>query len=215
MGIRFLCRHCKKRLNIKATQAGRKGKCPHCQGTIDVPMESTLTGARQRRVGGVEHPDFEDPSSEDPSSEDLQRETFSLGQPDRPVTFGKIDPIAESPDRIWYFRSRSLGEKGPLKSQVMREYVDRGEVTVGCVVWRDDWSDWAPAEKAFPELAKLAKSQKQKARLEQAIKDSTYKFPDELLHPPRRNYRLAVAIAVVIGLLVVALLVYVFLKFVK
>ena len=42
MGIRFLCDHCLKRLNVKAKQAGTFCVCPDCESEIQVPLESTV-----------------------------------------------------------------------------------------------------------------------------------------------------------------------------
>ena len=88
-------------------------------------------------------PDFNSDSNEQPY------ETFMLDKPRLPASLGKVDPIAEAPSRVWYFRSRELGEKGPLKGKMMQECLDRGQVKVGCIVWRDDWHDWLPAECSF------------------------------------------------------------------
>lgn len=78
---------------------------------------------------------------------------FMLDRPSPPEDFGKVDPIKSAPKKVWYFRSKLIGERGPLKSKVMQSHVDRGDVTVGCMVWREDWDDWVAAELAFPHLA--------------------------------------------------------------
>lgn len=51
MGIRFLCENCQKRLNVKAHQAGKSGKCPHCGKPIVVPLKSTLAEASDKPRG--------------------------------------------------------------------------------------------------------------------------------------------------------------------
>lgn len=48
MGIRFLCESCLERLNVKAEQAGKRGKCPHCGDTILIPLESTIVARRRK-----------------------------------------------------------------------------------------------------------------------------------------------------------------------
>ena len=40
MAIRFLCGHCKKVVNVKDEFAGKRGKCPHCQKIVLVPVPS-------------------------------------------------------------------------------------------------------------------------------------------------------------------------------
>ncbi len=82
-------------------------------------------------------------------------EQFLLEKPAVSINLGKIDPIAEAPEKVWYFRSRELGEKGPLKARQMQECIDCGEVSFGCVVWREDWEDWQLAERVFPPLVAI------------------------------------------------------------
>lgn len=249
MGIRFLCIHCENRLNVKASQAGQEGECPHCGKTILVPTKSTIPSplekARPRRrpshVGSdskIELLDTEnDPSiglpmnraintagaraSKAPaapkranSNPTSSSNSFELDKPGPPESLGKIDPIAEAPKRVWYFRSREIGEKGPLRAKAMREHVDRGEVTVGCIVWREDWEDWMPAEKVFPALAEQAKQMRQQDRVDRAFKDANYKIPDEFnphseLNKKRRfRHQLFIA-AIAAGILVIGVLIYV------
>ncbi len=218
MGIRFLCHHCEKRLNVKQTQAGSEGMCPHCSETIHVPLKSTIPSAIEKRnhearnsqrvksiqgddsiglhdvdnqetmeglaaekrqisSGGKTTETLKRKQSESDAmltfdSNDDSTELFMLAKPEPPETFGKIDPIAEAPSRIWYFRSHELGERGPLKGKSMQESLDRGEVTVGCVVWRDDWEDWFEAEKVFPKLVAEAKNQRKQAYVERALREA-------------------------------------------
>ena len=77
---------------------------------------------------------------------------FMLDRPSPSPDFGKIDPIKAAPDKVWYFRNKEIGEKGPLKSRVMQQHVIAGDVSAGCLVWREDWEDWAAAEDAFPQI---------------------------------------------------------------
>ncbi len=83
-------------------------------------------------------------------------DSFLLDKPEPPPTLGKVDPIAEAPRKVWYFRSKSLGEKGPLKGREIQSHLDNGDIEVGCLVWREDWEDWQPAERVFPSLVAMA-----------------------------------------------------------
>ena len=49
MGIRFLCEHCQRRLNVKDTQAGQYCFCPDCEKEILVPMASTIGPPMRRK----------------------------------------------------------------------------------------------------------------------------------------------------------------------
>ena len=61
------------------------------------------------------------PISKKQFDSDNSTELFMLDKPLPPDSFGKVDPIAEAPSRVWYFRSHELGEKGPLKAKAMQK----------------------------------------------------------------------------------------------
>ena len=182
MGIRFTCCHCRKLLNIKTAQAGCVGECPHCHGVIAVPgrhwqnarvpQKKTAQPAdsgddrqhmRQAELSGsirVVSSEMPPKSSlagarRNDSSRNSSTDIFLLDRPQVPETLGKVDPIAEAPHLVWYFRSRSIGERGPLKARAMQQHLNDGVVTIGCLVWREDWLEWQPAEKVFPSLVAL------------------------------------------------------------
>jgi DNA-directed RNA polymerase subunit RPC12/RpoP len=130
-------------------------------------------------------------------------ESFLLDKPQPPSTLGKVDPIAEAPRKIWYFRSKKLGERGPLKAKTMRQHVENGDVTIGCIVWREDWEDWQPAERVFPKLV-----QEMKERAAARLAHTAQGIPEELNpHSPlrRRQRRLQMLgiIAIAAGLLTI------------
>jgi hypothetical protein len=47
MGIRFFCPNGHK-LNVKAFQAGRRGICPHCGVSVEIPLQSTRPTSKER-----------------------------------------------------------------------------------------------------------------------------------------------------------------------
>lgn len=48
MGIRFYCPNgCK--VHVKAFQAGRRGICPHCGTSVDIPWQSTRESSKEKR----------------------------------------------------------------------------------------------------------------------------------------------------------------------
>lgn len=249
MGIRFICEHCQQRLNVKSTQAGQKGECPHCQNIITVPTDSTKSNAD---LANEENVTIDSPLDIDSqildaglsgsialeADESLESfsipfapqmigakaegkdrfttaDSFLLDKPEPPTTLGKVDPIAEAPRKVWYFRSKVLGEKGPLKGREMQEYLDKGDVNVGCIVWREDWEDWQPAERVFPPLVALAE------QLETNRKDqSGSKIPDELnphsaLQRSRRRMRIIGIVAIAAGLLTIGALAFVLIQLIS
>ena len=102
----------------------------------------------------------------------------------------------------------------------MREHVDNGSVFIGCIVWREDWEDWVPAEKVFPSLVAEAKERRKQDRIHRAFKDANYQIPDELnphselSRRRRRKNRIFIG-AIACGLAIVGLLVFVLTKLVN
>ena len=142
MGIRFRCKRCETRLNIKATHAGKVGLCPKCKSKIKIPLESESDA-----------PDlFQSVSTAD------SVDSFMLDKPFNPSMLpGHADPIEQKPLKIWYVRDPKLGEKGPLKGRELRGMIDDGVLEPDGRVWREDWEDWLHAGTVFPKIAELAK----------------------------------------------------------
>jgi len=44
MPIEFRCQNCDKLLRTPDDSGGKKGRCPHCQGVMDIPLQSTAAG---------------------------------------------------------------------------------------------------------------------------------------------------------------------------
>ncbi len=241
MGIRFICIHCHKHLNVKASQAGQVGECPHCRESIQVPASSADSMAEQANsesetINAVFHVDrqitqaglstsihLESESALDqfsipysPSAQTASTSqptpivdpanTFLLDKPRLPSTLGKVDPIAQAPRKIWYFRSKQLGEKGPLKAKQMQERLDNGDVTIGCIVWREDWEDWQPAERVFPALVALAQQNKTAEQRQGGGIPDEFNPHSELQKRKRKKQILGI-IAIAAGLLTIGLLV--------
>jgi DNA-directed RNA polymerase subunit RPC12/RpoP len=252
MGIRFLCHHCEKRLNVKASQAGAEGQCPHCNGSIVVPIESTIPSALEKQMqihrgkqraeshqednsiglhkideqvtmdgipaevrqrASTEAAKFKsDAVATFDSDSDESTEMFMLDKPKPSDTLGKVDPIAEAPQFVWYFRSHELGEKGPLKSKAMKKHLDNGDVQIGCIVWREDWHDWVPAEKVFPSLVAEVKTKRKNARVKRAFKAANFALPaslspeSEVDRRKRKHQRIFLGAIMSGGVLIVILL---------
>jgi hypothetical protein len=63
------------------------------------------------------------------------------------------DPIAEAPAAIWYVRPPSGGQYGPARGDIMRKWIAEGRVSGDSLVWREGWTDWRNAGQLFPSLA--------------------------------------------------------------
>jgi len=60
MGVRFYCSQCRRKLNVKAFQAGRRGLCPYCGASIQIPTQSTRPSSKELR-DQYGHPMSHDP----------------------------------------------------------------------------------------------------------------------------------------------------------
>jgi GYF domain 2 len=70
-----------------------------------------------------------------------------------PPAPNRADPIAESPNAVWYVRPPSGGQYGPARGDVMRKWIAEGRVSSDSLVWREGWTDWRDAGQLFPALA--------------------------------------------------------------
>jgi hypothetical protein len=160
---------------------------------FSVPMVGTMPSRRSMRY----------------SAKEASSDSFLLDKPQPSATLGKVDPIEEAPRKVWYFRSKNIGEKGPLRARAMREELDNGNCRIGCIVWREDWEDWQPAEKVFPELVALA----EKTVAQKLIRDANAAIPDELnpdsaFQRRRRRRRAIGMLAIAVGLTTIGVLAY-------
>jgi hypothetical protein len=62
------------------------------------------------------------------------------------------DPIAESPQAVWYVRPTTGGQYGPAAADVMQQWLDQGRVASDSLVWREGWPDWRTASTTFPKF---------------------------------------------------------------
>lgn len=125
MGIRCYCPQGHK-LNVKAEQAGKIGICPKCKVRFQIPFESTRPSHSHKSE-----------SSAEPDSA-----AQSASAPER--------PSAESAE--WYILGGDGREYGPVKKNVIEEWIAEHRVVGETVVW----SHQVPKTKAreiFPELA--------------------------------------------------------------
>lgn len=235
MGVRFYCSGCGEKLNVKAFQGGRRGLCPYCGASIDIPTKSTRPSSKRRQRqespprhgpsggGGLtRQPPARSPAGPPAGAQPdqgpgatpaeplgqaspitpAQTPTAPLGQPtaspsplgqpaslpssvgspgadapiqttsatsaDPPDAAGaqthpasapspspspaQTDPLAQSPDAVWYVRPASGGQFGPATSDVMRTWIAEGRVGPDSLVWQEGWRDWQQAAEVFPPL---------------------------------------------------------------
>ncbi len=174
MGIVFFCPSCNDRLNVKSHQAGQEGLCPKCGGDINVPQdsspvvgqsidlerangESTSQSMTMGERGNVPPqrpvaPGGNRKKGVPPAILD-DGDSFLLGKPEiRSLGATAEDVIRSGLKKIWYVRHPRDGETGPVKGDKIRAMLNENNISTGCMIWREDWDSWEPAERAFPDL---------------------------------------------------------------
>jgi len=134
MGIRFLCEHCSKRLNIKSFLAGKKGICPHCGGRIRIPYKNELPDAEAAVASG---------------------HVASANADEGVVVRGSLagSPTEEaSQEKPWYVSPPGSGQFGPADRTLVEQWIEEGRVTAATLVWQEGWSDWQRADHYFVQL---------------------------------------------------------------
>ncbi len=171
MGIRVYCPNGHK-LNIKATQAGKRGICPHCGAKFLIPGADSTTESDDpdTPVSTLATVDPEGSEVDEATPAGAEGATGILPVPlaentgQRPVapvvradgTASLPDPLAEVPEAVWYVRPSSGGQFGPAEADLMRTWLEEGRITGDSFVWREDWEDWVPASEVFAELPAAA-----------------------------------------------------------
>ncbi|MBI2477362.1 MAG: DUF4339 domain-containing protein [Planctomycetia bacterium] len=214
MGIRFYCPDCGRRLNIKAFLAGKRGICPHCDSRVQIPLESQLP---------LDAPKYR-PTSDGAPTISTAATAKTTANPrsaspviERPTTLPttkatSIDPIAESPDSVWYVRPSAGGQYGPARGDVMRRWLTEGRVSADSMVWREGWEDWTLAGPMFPALDSVPSSTKS-ATVKPAPsflvpEDEEQDISKPVVAPARRvvSKKKSIAPLIILGLLIVVLL---------
>lgn len=113
----------------------------------------------------------------------------SAGSGIRPTTI--YDPIAESPEAVWYVRPPTGGQFGPADGTIMRRWLNEGRVSADALVWREGWPDWKPAGPVFPSLESPADLLATATPIEAAaaVEDDAFAFAQERPTPTRTSLR--------------------------
>ena len=129
MGIRFYCSGCGRKLNVKAFQAGRRGLCPYCGGSIEIPRKSTRRSSGRRRDAGADPPEHAVSEADTPPARppDPQAPAAELwgnaaelassqpGMPSRATPSAGATPMASGPTEIPAHSGRT--ERGQATGQ--------------------------------------------------------------------------------------------------
>ncbi len=159
MGIHFVCHLCSYGLHVKDFQAGKRGKCPNCQGSFRIPTSDASysfaidDGLGNSAVAQSEPGNLSYPASVVTPTPDLN---------DLPNPISKSVPLpaalAFAPDVKWFVRPPNGGQFGPAPSQLLVSWIAESRVTGDSFLWRDGLAQWQLASELLPELFDNLKS---------------------------------------------------------
>lgn len=153
MGIRFNCSNGHK-IHVKAFLAGKRGICPECGVTVQIPIVDPTTVAA---------------ASAAPKA----------ATPPPPVRSDVADDATD--DVEWYVRIPGGEQFGPASSDEFRDWIEQGRVGTDCMVWQQGWKDWKSWDAAQPLVQVSASSRPIAAeRSPQTQASSAAAFPSDL-----------------------------------
>jgi len=122
--LEISCPSCQAKFRAPEKYAGKKIKCPKCQGVITVP------GAAAAGSAGA--------ASAAPKP----------GPPKKPT------PAATStPKEEWYMQTEEGEQYGPVTRQELDGWAAEGRLDASCQVLCEGWEQWKWAEEVYPEIA--------------------------------------------------------------
>jgi hypothetical protein len=158
MGIRFRCHVCDERLHVKFFQAGRKGRCPHCQSRFRVPNEDSdfsiplESAKRESKAISSNVNDEDSPKVEEAIASVATMESPSA-EPPPPET---STPIHLPAHARWFVRPPSGGVYGPADTRTLESWISQRRVTADSYIWREGMDIWCLASELMPDAFGLA-----------------------------------------------------------
>lgn len=205
MGIRFTCHHCSYAMHVKDFQGGKRGKCPHCNKSFRIPIESTeysipildgksesIADAPARSTVATKHlaTETRKPAQSSPSNKTQpsvtsttkqQSDNRSSLQTRTEITNPQTLPnaFASAPNAAWYVRPPSGGQYGPADQQLLQLWILENRVTSDSLLWREGQPQWVPSATLLPELYSVASAPQSEAPSNEKIgNDSSNPKPD-------------------------------------
>lgn len=156
MGIRFHCHMCNYPLNVKFFQAGRRGRCPHCNGSFRIPNsdaelsiplpESRVESSLAQDAPQTQH-DLLLPQ------EEAQQVAVATLTP--PSAAPQTDEAAAAPSPVeeppWFVRPPKGGVYGPADTRTLMLWISQRRVPPDSFLWREGMAKWCIANKTLPE----------------------------------------------------------------
>lgn len=149
MGIRFSCHMCNHPLHVKDYQAGKRGKCPKCQGSFRVPAKDADFSLAVEDSVAIP---LTAKSNATPRTNASAIEAKPAATPppsDQPVSMpASLLPLL---DARWFVRPPSGGQYGPATTQMLLDWIGEKRVTADSLLWHDGLDTWFSARELVPE----------------------------------------------------------------
>lgn len=131
MPIEVYCDSCQKKLRVPDTAAGKRIKCPKCQGVISVPAATSAPAP-----------------------------TPTVATPSKPASaISTAKPLSKSgvskavPQEQWHVQTEDGQQYGPVSRQELDQWHADGRITVDTQLLIDGGEQWQWASDIYPDLA--------------------------------------------------------------
>jgi hypothetical protein len=173
MGIRFACHLCNHPMNLKETQAGRRGVCPKCKGKFRIPIQSTHFSSPVSTTANEQESTVATGSDlfgkiNDGSDLVVSKSELSAGR-DKVKSVSAV--VASTPSSIdkrhdgnsqrqestegsvqFWVRPPSGGEYGPATQDMLRDWAYQNRITPDTLVCKERENQWTMISDIFPDL---------------------------------------------------------------
>lgn len=155
MPIEVYCDSCQKKLRVPDTAAGKRIKCPKCQGVLSVPAAESPAPAHQSSPA-IPTPAKMAASKSSSSSIAIPTPKASVAKTSTPgskigTPGSKIGakPTAEN----WFVQTEDGQQYGPVSRTELDAWYAEGRITAETQLLLEGGSQWQWATDVFPELA--------------------------------------------------------------
>jgi len=153
--IQIKCPSCAAAFRAPDNFAGKRVKCPKCQGTIAVPTAAGKTAEPRSAAqpSTQQKPSAQKKTPEKPKPSAAPKPAASTKPaPTKPAPT-KQTPVKQEPDQ-WYVQTDDGEQYGPVSKDELHEWIAEGRLDATCQVLCDGWEQWQWAEDVFDELSK-------------------------------------------------------------
>lgn len=153
MGIRFNCHVCNKPLHVKFFQAGKRGRCPHCQNRFRVPNEDADFSIPLESPSGesAKAEVRENPPASTLEQEDVAAVATLEQAPVAPLPVESPKKPAADSEARWFVRPPSGGVYGPADTRTLTSWIAQRRVTADSYIWREGMEIWRIAIELMPD----------------------------------------------------------------